>query len=64
MDKMVQTYWYGQNVILLMYRYGQIGTDKRVRTKCYADQMLQRNDRCTKNMGQTETTNSSGSNIE
>ena len=40
-DKMVWTNWYGQK-----------GTDKKVRTKCYGDKMLQRNDWCTKNMGQ------------
>ena len=36
-DKMVRTNWYGQK-----------GTEKKVWTKCYADKMLQRNDRCTK----------------
>ena len=66
-DKMVRTKWYGRNVTDKMVRtnwYGQKGTDKKVRTKFYAYEMLQRNDRCTKNMGQTETTNSSESNIK
>ena len=36
-DKMVRTNWYGRK-----------GTDKKVRTKCNADKMLQSNGRCTK----------------
>ena len=41
-DKMVRTKWHGQNVKLTKcYQtktkgYGQNGTDKLVRTKCYA----------------------------
>ena len=62
LDKMVRTKWYAwtkcytykmlTDKMVWTNWYGQKGTDKKVRTKCSGDKMLQRNDWCTKNMGQ------------